>query len=402
MTPELVGGAVLGSFWWITAAACVLAVCLRLGDGLRPAARYVLVLVTAVAAPLLLAGASVGAEGVGFGEASWARPAGVLWMWGAGLLSLRTVGGWLYLQTLIARAERIPWPGMELLRARMGVGRAVEMRTAARGDSPFTARWRRPVIVVPLATLAGLPAGQLEAILLHELAHIRRLDYVFEWVLQALEMVFFYHPAMWWMTAMARQERERSCDDMAIEAGANRAEYARALVALEEMRAPAAAMGWTGGTLRGRVGRLLGARPKTAVWPVVLLAALGLAGQGTSAWQKWVDEDVVHIIEPEEKKAYLSLRDDAEREEFVKQFWARRDPTPGTERNERKEEHYRRIAWTMDRFGAQGWKTEKGKTYIVFGPPDEIESHPARGYEQWMYHYLEGRGRNVVFTFGKR
>lgn len=130
--------------------------------------------------------------------------------------------------------------------------------------------------------------------------------------------------------------------------------------------------------------------------------ALGLAGQAPSAWQKWMEADVVHIIRSEERKAYLALRDDAEREQFVKQFWARRDPTPGTEKNEAKEEHYRRIGWTVSRYGAEGWKTEKGRTYIRFGPPDEIESHSEKGYEQWLYKEIPGVGTKVIFEFGKR
>ncbi len=404
MSAEAIGGAVLDSFWWITAAALVLAACLRVGEGLAPGLRYLLALGAAGAAPVLfVAGLRTGdAVGVGYAAEEWARPAGVAWMWGVGLLSLRMLGGWVYLQMVIRGAVAQPWANLDGLRAKMGVRRVVELRASGRTDSPFTAGWRRPVIVVPLATLAGLPAEQLEAVLLHELAHIRRLDYVMEWVLQGLETVFFYHPAMWWMAAMAREERERSCDDMAIEAGAERAAYARALVEMEEMRVPAAAIGWRGGDLKARVGRILGVRQRTPVWPVVLLAALGLAGQGTTAWQKWVDEDVAYVIRPEEKKAYLALRDDAEREQFVKQFWARRDPTPGTEKNEFKEEHYRRLGWVMGKYGPEGWKTEKGKTYVQYGPPDEIESHPAKGYEQWMYHYLEGRGKNVIFTFGKR
>ena len=134
----------------------------------------------------------------------------------------------------------------------------------------------------------------------------------------------------------------------------------------------------------------------------LVLGSGGVAGQSDSPWQKWVEEDVAQIIEPAEKKAYLALRDDAEREQFVKQFWARRDPTPGTEKNERKEEHYRRIAWTMSRYGPGGWKTEKGKTYILYGPPDEIESHPEKGYEQWLYKEIPGVGTKVIFEFGKR
>jgi GWxTD domain-containing protein len=410
MSAELFGAAVLGSFWWITAAA-VLAVCLRLGEGLVPGLRYLLALAAMCTAPVVFVGAlpvTAGGGGpVTYAVEEWAQPAGLGWLCGVGLLSARTFGGWLYLRLLLRRAAVIPWPAMEALRRRMGVWVAVEMRASGRADSPFTAGWRRPVIVMPLATLAGLPADQLEAIVLHELAHIRRMDYALEWVLQAMETVFFYHPAMWWMTAMARQERERSCDDMAIAAGADRAAYARALVELEALRTPAAAVGWAGGGLRGRVARILGSRQRTAVWPVAVMAVLTLAGQAQTAYQAWVNEDVVYIIQPEEKRAYLSLRDDAERQQFIAQFWERRDPTPGTPANEAKEEHYRRIQWANERCqepgsSKPGWTTEKGRTYIRFGPPDEIERHPAKGYEQWLYREIPGVGTKVIFEFGNR
>jgi GWxTD domain-containing protein len=409
MIAEMFGAAVLGSFWWITAAAVVLAVVLRFGEGWTPGVRFLFALGAMCAAPVVFVGAlpvtAGGGGAVTYAVEEWSRTAGLGWLCGVALLSARTLGGWLYLRLLIGKAAVISWPGMAELRGRMGVGREVEMRASGRADSPFTAGMWRPVIVMPLATLAGLPADQLEAIVLHELAHIRRMDYAMEWVLQALEAVFFYHPAMWWMTAVARQERERSCDDMAIEAGADRAAYARALVELEELRVPAAAAGWTGDGLRGRVARILGARQRTAVWPVVVLAVLTLAGQAKSAYQGWVNEDVAHIIQPEEKRAYLALRDDAERQQFIAQFWLRRDPTPGTAANEAKEEHYRRIQYANLRFKEgekAGWATEKGRTYIRFGPPDELESHPEKGYEQWLYREIPGVGTKVIFEFGKR
>jgi GWxTD domain-containing protein len=402
MTAEWIGAVVAGSFGWITAAAVLLAVALRLGEGLAAGTRYWMTLGAAVAGPVgYWTTAGEGGVGGGFVPGWWGT-VGVGWIWGVGVLSLRTAGGWVYLQVLIRRAAPVEWPEMERLAARMGVARRVEVRLSGRGDSPFTARWRRPVIVLPLAVVTGLPAAQLEAVLLHELAHVRRWDYLFEWVLQGLETVCFYHPAMWWMTWMARQERERSCDEMAIATGTDRAEYARALIGMEELRAPAGAAAWTGGGLRSRVERIVGQRRRTTVWPVVVLAVLGLSGQVASPWMKWVEEDVVYIIRAEEKRAYLALKTDEERGQFVKQFWARRDPTPGTEKNEFKEEHYRRIAWVGDRIGYGEWRSEKGKTYIVYGPPDEIESHPSKGYEQWLYRYLEGRGRNVIFTFGKK
>jgi GWxTD domain-containing protein len=135
-------------------------------------------------------------------------------------------------------------------------------------------------------------------------------------------------------------------------------------------------------------------------------------------YKKWLNEDVVYIITDEEKTAFHRLATDEEREQFIEQFWLRRDPTPDTEENEFKEEHYRRIAYTNDHYasGIPGWKTDRGRIYIIYGAPDEIESHPSGGtyerpmeegggetstypFEQWRYRYLEGIGTNIIIEF---
>ena len=136
------------------------------------------------------------------------------------------------------------------------------------------------------------------------------------------------------------------------------------------------------------------------------------------AYRKWLDEDVVYIITPEEREAFKQLSNDEERDNFIEAFWQRRDPTPDTEENEYKEEHYRRIAYANEHFaaGVPGWRTDRGHMYIVFGPPDEIEDHPSGGtYERpmdegggetstfpfadWRYRYIEGIGQEVIIEF---
>ncbi len=137
-------------------------------------------------------------------------------------------------------------------------------------------------------------------------------------------------------------------------------------------------------------------------------------------YRKWLEEDVLYIITDEEKRAFKNLQTDEEREQFIEQFWLRRDPTPDTMENEYKEEHYRRIAYANERFasGIPGWKTDRGRIYITFGPPDEIESRPSGGtyerpweegggttstypFEKWRYRYLEGVGMqtDIVIEF---
>src|ERR1700744_2354183 len=118
-------------------------------------------------------------------------------------------------------------------------------------------------------------------------------------------------------------------------------------------------------------------------------------------WRKWLNEDVSYIITDEERKAFKGLNTDEEREQFVEQFWLRRDPSPDTEENEYKEEHYRRIAYANEHYasGIPGWKTRRGRIYITFGPPDENESRPAGGsYER---PYEEGGGSTSTYPFEK-
>lgn len=134
-------------------------------------------------------------------------------------------------------------------------------------------------------------------------------------------------------------------------------------------------------------------------------------------FQTWLKEDVAYIITPEEKDAFFHLNTDEEREQFIEQFWLRRDPTPDTIENEFKEEHYRRIAYANERF--RGWQSDMGMIYVIHGPPDEIEQMPAGGFynrtpdeggggtavfpfERWSYRYIEGVGDDIVLEFVDR
>lgn len=135
-------------------------------------------------------------------------------------------------------------------------------------------------------------------------------------------------------------------------------------------------------------------------------------------YRKWLNEDVAYIITDEERAAFRRLSTDEEREQFIEQFWLRRDPTPDTAENEYKEEHYRRIAYANERYasGIPGWKTDRGRIYITFGPPDEIESRPSGGtyerpieegggttsvypFEKWRYRWIDGIGTDINIEF---
>jgi GWxTD domain-containing protein len=135
-------------------------------------------------------------------------------------------------------------------------------------------------------------------------------------------------------------------------------------------------------------------------------------------YRRWLNEDVGYIITDEERQAFKRLNTDDEKQQFIEQFWLRRDPTPDSSENEYKEEHYRRIAYANERFasGIPGWKTDRGRIYITFGPPAEIESHPSGGtyerpieegggttstypFEKWRYRWIEGIGNDVNIEF---
>ncbi len=135
-------------------------------------------------------------------------------------------------------------------------------------------------------------------------------------------------------------------------------------------------------------------------------------------FKRWLNEDVRYIITPEERKAFVQMATDEERENFIESFWMRRDPTPDSLENEYKEEHYRRIAYANDRYasGIPGWRADRGRIYIAYGPPDEIESHPSGGqyqrpyeegggftstypFEIWRYRWIEGIGSDILLEF---
>jgi GWxTD domain-containing protein len=137
-----------------------------------------------------------------------------------------------------------------------------------------------------------------------------------------------------------------------------------------------------------------------------------------SQYKKWLNEDVIYIIMPEERSTFLRLSTNEEREQFIEQFWQRRNPDPDSADNTYKEEHYRRIAYANEHFasGIPGWKTDRGRIYIMWGPPDEIDSNPSGGtynrpaaegggttstypFEDWRYRYLEGIKEDVVLEF---
>lgn len=188
------------------------------------------------------------------------------WLLGASLLCLRLAGGWIFTGQLRARDVR-PGPAdwqatLRRLTARIGVTRPVRLLVSAAVQTPVVLGWLRPVILVPVGAFSGFSTAQLELLLTHELAHIRRNDYLVNLLQSVAEALLFYHPAVWWISGHIRQEREACCDDLALASGGDVLDYAQALVELESHRTPAGiALAASGGSLKNRIARLLGESP---------------------------------------------------------------------------------------------------------------------------------------------
>ena len=393
----------------------------------------------------------------------WLAP---LWMAGVVFFQLRGMVSWVSARRLqstgVCAATALWQDRLDRLAVQLQLSRPVTLLESCLAEVPLVIGYLRPAILMPVGLLTGMPASQVESILLHELAHIRRHDYLVNLLQIFVENLLFYHPAVWWISGVIRAERENCCDDRVVASQGDVLAYAAALVALERNRGTVreAVLAATGGSLMKRVRRLLiqPEGPRATLTPVISAAMLTISMAAVmAAWQsysplrppapqvppapvalpspppaptpapvrllaqtrkqgpdpaaqttpykKWLNEDVAYIITNEERATFRSLQTRDELEQFIEQFWARRDPTPGTVENEFKEEHYRRIAYANQNYGTAanfpGWKTDRGRIYIVYGPPDEKDSHPgdAIPFEQWRYRFIAGIGDNVVIEF---
>lgn len=316
----------------------------------------------------------------------WLAP---LWIMGVLLFYTRHVAGLFSMHRFRSRgvcSAPDEWQSLlRRLRARLHIARPILLLESCLADTPIVVGHFRPLILMPMGVLTGLPAAQIEAILLHELAHVRRYDYLANSIQRLIEGLLFYHPAVWWISRVVRTERENCCDDIAVSISGEVREYAVALAALEQSRwsGNEPAVAYRGGNLVKRIHRLLYPKGPGSAWTpflatlvLILTAAFSLSawqsaahgalvshsqpGTQNAVYNKWLNEDVVYIISDPERAAFERLTTNDERDQFIKQFWLRRDPTPGTPRNEFKEEHYRRIAYANAHFasGKPGWQTD--------------------------------------------
>jgi beta-lactamase regulating signal transducer with metallopeptidase domain/protocatechuate 3,4-dioxygenase beta subunit len=214
------------------------------------------------------------------------------WAIGVVLLSLRLLAGWTQVRRLYREGTRpanAVWQArLEVLCAKLRVARTIRLLESTLAEVPAVIGWLRPIILLPIGALAGLSTAQVEMILAHELAHVARQDHLVNLGLTLFETLGFYHPAVWWLAARVRQERENACDDLAVAVtGEDRLGYARALATLEERRATAGGLALAAnsggrGMLLARVRRLLGAAPPRQ------------SGPGRSTW--WLAGGIALVI----------------------------------------------------------------------------------------------------------
>jgi beta-lactamase regulating signal transducer with metallopeptidase domain len=216
-----------------------------------------------------------------------------LWLAGVLSLSLRMLGGWLYarrLQNYLAGPLSLEWQRrFEELSRQIRVLRPVRFLESALVQVPTVIGWLRPLVLIPASALAGLTPRQLEAVIAHELAHIRRYDYLVNLLQTAVEILLFYHPAVWWVSREIRREREHCCDDVAVQVCNDALVYARALAEIETLRSvsPRLVMAADGASLVARIQRLVGKSPQRpeqmASWlpgAIVLAFVLALLAGG--------------------------------------------------------------------------------------------------------------------------
>ncbi len=215
----------------------------------------------------------------------------LLWLAGAVAMLLRQLGGWRLLRGIEAQPfSTLPvhWQArVDALAVALGIARHVSVRLARQVVSPFTTHALRPVVWLPLALLTRLPADQVEALLAHELAHIRRLDWCWNALQCLAESLLFHHPAMWWLSRRIREEREQACDDLAVQACGDGLPLAEALAGLQRagLEPPVVALAARGGSLLQRVEHLLAGRPRPANWRATALLLLAAGGTALLAAQ---------------------------------------------------------------------------------------------------------------------
>ena len=215
------------------------------------------------------------------------------WLLGVVVLSLRLLVGWRVVQRLkrlaVSPVAEVWQAKLKDLAARLRISRPVKLVESALIEVPTVIGWLRPVILLPVSLLTRLTPQQLEAILAHELAHIRRHDYLVNLIQTAIETLLFYHPLVWWISSLIRAEREHCCDDIALNLCNNAVTYVTALAAMEELRAsPTLTVAATGGSLLSRIRRIAvgsdNVSHRSTRWGASLIALMVIGSLGLTTY----------------------------------------------------------------------------------------------------------------------
>ncbi len=324
-----------------------------------------------------------------------------LWLLGATALLAKTLGGWLLLRRRILRravpVER-PWPDvMRRIAERLGIRRPVRLVRSDHARVPLVAGWLRPVIVMPASLLAGVPAGTIEAVLAHELAHVRRHDYLVNLLQIAAESALFFHPAVWWLSARIREEREHCCDDIAAGIVGERLDYARALAEVAGELSGRRLVAVSSGSLLARIRRLTGPDPRSplpSAWAGVgLFAAIPLA-LAVGAWAPGQHAPTGPVDPPTDSAAATTDRD------MNSRGTAPSELSPATGGLAERWERARRevgdtggwIAWGVAG-SSEGWTLASN---TPGGPPDRADAPSTRDR---LADAVEGTGSVLLFGF---
>jgi len=325
-----------------------------------------------------------------------------------------------------------------------------------RRDSIFRWRWLRPVVILP-ETWRDWSHSKLDAVLTHEHEHVRRRDPLVQWLAVLNRALFWFHPVVWWLERRLAALAEQTCDDAVLARGHDPRAYSEYLLDTARAvgggaRVSLAGVFMPGTFLPQRIRRILDGSPTSrvsrarmtcalAAW-AISAALFAVATPVRAASQRaanpsrmvvrplqprwippdstlpqpvslpWLDGDewtfqVQSIITNEELVAYSELQTPAQRDALIARFWASRDPSPSTSENEFRDEYTRRVQFASERFSASGqagfgFDTDRGRIYLMFGPPDAIETQAAAAadpYETWRYDSVAEIGADFQVRF---
>ena len=307
------------------------------------------------------------------------------------------------------------------VRKQLGVRQRVRVGISSRAAQPGVWGIRRPIVILPEGITSRLTGGEWRSLLMHELTHVKRYDNLVSYFQMLVRSFFWFHPLVWWIDHRLLTEREAACDESVIRRGEAAKDYASGLLKACRLSVTAPVAGLsriTESNLKTRVERIMSIpqREPKVFWQrclvssaiAVAVATSVLAGllsnrpvlaQETATADDWLETAVSYILTDGEKAEFRALTTTEDHERFIAEFWRRHDPTLGTSENEFKDEHDSRVAYSNDRWrstSGAGWKSDQGRIYIIYGPPDEIEDHPLK-FQRWRYR--EGTFANVILEF---